>query len=676
MGGKIHMTGRLFLFLTTACVFLSQTKISKADLFGECGIKGDDIENIKYILREGNSRAIPARIDDLPTESLRKAMYLLLFYRDMKKSGFYMNDDAIDIIGFENIAKISGFKNRVLNYLINNKLSTSELEKYISTMRLNDIEKVNLLTNKRVDWDDFSDEFKEDFIRKALSYEVINYDIISELAHMHKGKVNDDLLMHQVRLRLYHNNLTNVYRVIDMMSKSSSKEHAQKLLEFYQKVNKRTEKTITVGKGKNKKTKTISSGMTASQVNDECTKMAHYDEYIDLYCMNRYTRTHKNSDDYLIKMLNENHNPTFLPAQWIKYRSRIAREAINKNSNLKGGYEVIANAGELRGEPFYTQAFLAGLLAYIRGDFKNAARHFGDATDNSVYAESNAKAAYWLGIAHKHLGNSKSAKQAFEQSATHVFTMYGQLAAEELGLDPVKEITRKFASFKGSKSLLCRDVVFLAGYMDQKFGYIKNLSPILISYVQNRDNTDQRVYMVLKVFEKELSRSSAITAGMYALRRDVATKHLSFPQSEGNSDNLVNAIIKKETNFKKVIGGKGERGLMQIMPSTASFLAKEMGVRLDLNRLLIDEKYNVGFGKYYIDSLLDRYGGHKILALSAYNAGPLNVDKWIIRNGDLRNMDSNEEVVAWIEKIPFEFTRSYATHILGSEMVYEAVESE
>ena len=37
---------------------------------------------------------------------------------------------------------------------------------------------------------------------------------------------------------------------------------------------------------------------------------------------------------------------------------------------------------------------------------------------------------------------------------------------------------------------------------------------------------------------------------------------------------------------------------------------------------------------------------------------------------------SKEEVVAWIEKIPFEFTRSYSTHILGSEMVYEAVESD
>ena len=77
-------------------------------------------------------------------------MYLLLFYRDMKQSGFYMNDDAIDIIGFDNVAKISGFKNRVLNYLINNKLSTSELEKYISTMRLNDIEKVNRICYNNV----------------------------------------------------------------------------------------------------------------------------------------------------------------------------------------------------------------------------------------------------------------------------------------------------------------------------------------------------------------------------------------------------------------------------------------------------------------------------------------------------------------------------------------------
>ena len=47
MVGGIHRTGRLFLFLTTACIFLSQTKISKADFFGECGIKSDDIDNIK-----------------------------------------------------------------------------------------------------------------------------------------------------------------------------------------------------------------------------------------------------------------------------------------------------------------------------------------------------------------------------------------------------------------------------------------------------------------------------------------------------------------------------------------------------------------------------------------------------------------------------------------------------
>ena len=59
--------------------------------------------------------------------------------------------------------------------------------------------------------------------------------------------------------------------------------------------------------------------------------------------------------------------------------------------------------------------------------------------------------------------------------------------------------------------------------------------------------------------------------------------------------------------------------------------------------------------------------------MAAYNAGGSNVEKWIKKNGDPREMQTNDEVVEWIEKIPFAFTRTYVAYILGFEMVYDVI---
>lgn len=97
----------------------------------------------------------------------------------------------------------------------------------------------------------------------------------------------------------------------------------------------------------------------------------------------------------------------------------------------------------------------------------------------------------------------------------------------------------------------------------------------------------------------------------------------------------------------------GARGLMQLMPQTASGLAQKLGVRA----APYDPEFNIAAGSLYLHDMIARYDGDIALGLSAYNAGPGNVDKWRAQGLPPRN----REYVALVLDAKARFEAAYHT---------------
>ena len=126
---------------------------------------------------------------------------------------------------------------------------------------------------------------------------------------------------------------------------------------------------------------------------------------------------------------------------------------------------------------------------------------------------------------------------------------------------------------------------------------------------------------------------------------------------------LVAAVIYQESKFSDRTSVAGARGLMQITPDTARFIAKQSGgIRFTLEDLGTPQ-INIAYGTWYLRWLLDRYNGRQALAIAAYNAGFGHVDKWVREAGGPDAFDPKAD-------IPFPETRNYVQQVLERRRDY------
>ncbi len=96
------------------------------------------------------------------------------------------------------------------------------------------------------------------------------------------------------------------------------------------------------------------------------------------------------------------------------------------------------------------------------------------------------------------------------------------------------------------------------------------------------------------------------------------------------------------------------------MPATGRSLAKNAGLSYSDSKLQNDVSFNTLLGTQYLGQQISNFDGSYILTFAAYNAGPRRAREWIDRFGDPRRK-SIDEVVDWVELIPFTETRNYVS---------------
>lgn len=132
-------------------------------------------------------------------------------------------------------------------------------------------------------------------------------------------------------------------------------------------------------------------------------------------------------------------------------------------------------------------------------------------------------------------------------------------------------------------------------------------------------------------------------------------------ERSGLSPALAYAVMKAESNFEEsAVSSAGAVGLMQLLPSTAQFIAERSGIPF-LPERLTDGEYNTRLGCAYLAYLLERF--EEETALAAYNAGEGTVQGWL---SDPRCSEDGRTLI----RIPYAETRRYLKKISFFRKIY------
>ena len=166
-----------------------------------------------------------------------------------------------------------------------------------------------------------------------------------------------------------------------------------------------------------------------------------------------------------------------------------------------------------------------------------------------------------------------------------------------------------------------------------------------------------------------------VIAAVVAPRVDKAVQEVVLPlrhediirqqaADKGLDPALIAGVIYTESRFRDQTSHAGAKGLMQLMPSTADYIARKSGGTRFQQGDLATPQINIAYGTWYLRYLLTKYHGNTVLALAAYNAGEGKVDQWWREAAD---RGENFDVAT---HIPFPETRAYVTKVLDSRRKY------
>ena len=343
--------------------------------------------------------------------------------------------------------------------------------------------------------------------------------------------------------------------------------------------------------------------------------------------------------------------------------------------NWQAAYDSMAGHGFPGGERMVDAEFFAGWVALVKlNDPARAARHFESLRQMSETPITQGRALYWLGRAAEAQGDMGAARGYYGAGAIHIQSFYGQLAAEKAGQTQIilpadPEITPEArAAFEGNEVVQAARMSGEAGEM----GLLRAFAYHLDDTLPAATDVAQLMDMVLGFGDRFGSMMVGRAASQRGWLMPVRQYPIRIPPEVAGAAPLpfTLAITRQESSYDPlVVSSAGARGMMQFLPSTASGVARRLGMPYSLDRLW-DPDYNMTLGSYHLGELMVANGGAMILAAVGYNAGPARPPQWIARCGDPRG--GIVDPVDFIECTPFTETRNYMMRVMENMQIYKA----
>ena len=363
--------------------------------------------------------------------------------------------------------------------------------------------------------------------------------------------------------------------------------------------------------------------------------------------------------------------PPLAAQQWTKLGERF--------SEAERGYVwgLIALLGAQRHDPnalaWYAQAGdLSDLQLAWKARTALRAQRWPDvlAAIDAMSAKESQEPAwrYWKARALKVQGRVAEAQELLAPLAAE-FNFYGQLAAEELG----GRSRTPAAAYKAGKDEV-QAVARLPGLQRALAFYRLNLR-----FEGNRewiwairDFDDKQLLAAAEfarrneIFDRAINTADRtrdvhdFSMRYLAPYRDVMKDYVSQLQLD---EAWVYGLIRQESRFiANVKSSAGAAGLMQLMPATARWVAKKIGLKDYRWTRVTDVDTNINLGTWYLKHVYETLDNHPVLASAAYNAGPGRARGW--------RAAAPMEAAIYAESIPFNETRDYVKKVMSNANYY------
>lgn len=393
----------------------------------------------------------------------------------------------------------------------------------------------------------------------------------------------------------------------------------------------------------------------------------------------RQTRQYEEAAKLLEKMPRDRIALGDADAWWVE--ARIVSRALLDQGMTKAAYALATAHLAETPDDIAEAEFHAGWYA-LRGLGKPevAERHFQALLAASPKAHDQARGYYWLGRTAE-AGGPGVAKDFYRKSAEYPATFYGQLGAAKLGIRPAPA-NRYGASPDIAGSFASRPEMQAISLLEQS-GEDGRARRLYLALARKLDSPTELQALAAAALGKH-GPSLALAVGKAALRQGHDPGLAAFPlgaipdsadiSKAGKA--LAYAIARQESSFNPTaVSPANARGLLQLLPSTAKKVASRYQMAYAEEKLIDDPAFNATLGSHYLGEQIDKFNGSYIMTFAAYNAGPSRIPQWIKRYGDPRGKKI-DDVVDWIESIPFQETRNYVQRVMENFQVYKSLLGE